>query len=124
MSDQGQESSVERIERFIELARLDEEELRAQHSGEVVEWLSMFVSEELVDVALPAFDSPDQFVDAVRRLSENKRAWSQRLGSLVIDLIDSEGPEQEAAALKRLKEFAEQSPWKFLRKSAENKLGS
>jgi hypothetical protein len=110
-----------RIERLHELAALGQVELEALYSDDMKSWLIEFVDMELSG-AQPPLNSPKEFADALRELGRNKQAWSQRLGSLVIDLHDSQTPEHEEQASTRLREFAQQCPWKFLRESASRKL--
>lgn len=110
------------IERFRSIATLSLADLRVRHGQELVSWLNAFVQAQLVGVELSSIDTPESFFEAMKMLSENKRAWSQRLAALVIDQVDSDSLEDRAAASDQLREFSQTCPWKFLRQSAESKI--
>jgi hypothetical protein len=109
------------IERFHSIATLSLADLSVRHGQDLVSWLKAFVQAQLIDIELPSIDTPESFFEAMKMLSENKRAWSQRLGALVIDQVDSDSPEDRAAASDQLHEFSQTCPWKFLRQSAASK---
>lgn len=117
----SQNKSANQIEQFHTLAALGKGDLEARYSEDLAKWLAEFVREELPGMEMPPVNSPQAFADAVLELGRNKRSWSNRLASLVIDLSDSQVGGEEEQALKRLNEFAEQCPWKFLRESAGRK---
>ena len=117
----NEDKSISQIEQFHVLASLAPDKLQASYSEDLMNWLKEFIKLELTDVQLPSVNSPKEFAGAVLKLGDNKRAWSQRLSSLVIDLADSGTVEQTESALTRLQEFSEQCPWKFLRESANHK---
>ena len=116
------ETTASRIERLHELAALGEVELEALYGEELKAWVAEFVSTELPGMAAPPADSSKELAEAIGQLARNKRAWAQRLGSLVIDLSDCAAPEAEDEVTSRLREFIEQCPWKYLRDSASRKL--
>jgi len=118
----NEDESASQIERFHGLAASSQEDLAALYSPELANWLIEFVSIELPGSQPPPVSSPKEFVDALHRLGSNKRAWSQRLGSLVIELSDSQTVEQKKQASAQLNEFIQNCPWKFLRESACRKL--
>lgn len=118
----GDKSTESRIERFHELASLSKAELEARYSEELKAWLIEFVSSELPGSSPPPVNSSDELADAIDKLARNKRAWSQRLGSLVIELHDSQTPEAQEQASAALSEFVQQCPWKYLRESGSRKL--
>lgn len=110
------------IEQFRAIAALSLADLQIQHRENLVSWLQLFVQEQLVGVELPSIDTPESFAETVKMLADNKRAWSQRLGTLVLDQVDSETSEERAGAAELLREFSMTCPWKFLRQSAANKI--
>ena len=118
----NEDESAAQIERFHGLAARGQEELEILYSQELTNWLVEFVGAELPGSQPPPVNSPKEFADALHELGRNKRAWSQRLGSLVIELSDSQAAEQKEQALERLNEFIQQCPWRFLRESARRKL--
>jgi len=111
-----------RIDRLHELATLGDEELEALYGEELKTWLTEFVDAELPGSPAPPLNSSKELAQAIDQLARNKRAWSQRLGSLVIDLSDCSTPEAERETSEALKEFIHQCPWKYLRDSASRKL--
>lgn len=118
----GDESTVTRIERLHELATLEEVDLEAQYGEALKIWLTEFITAELPGSPAPPVSTPKEFAKAIDHLARNKRAWSQRLGSMVIELSDCETSETEMEATARLKQFIQQCPWKYLRDSANRKL--
>jgi len=119
MQKMNSESS---IEQFRSVAALSLAELNVQYGEDLMSWLTMFVQDQLIGVELPPINTPESFAEAVKMLANNKRAWSQRLGTLVIDQVDSQSSEERAAADEQLREFSATCPWKFLRQSAANKI--
>jgi len=118
----SQNKSASQIEQLHILASLGQADLEARYSEDLTKWLAEFVVEELFGVELPPVNSPQAFADAVLELGRNKKSWSNRLACLVIDLSDSQAAGDKEQALKRLDEFAEQCPWKFLRESAGKRI--
>jgi len=110
------------IEEFRSVAALSLAELRVRHDENLVSWLKAFAQAQLVGVELPSIDTPERFSEAIQMLADNKRAWSQRLGMLVLDQVDSHSPEQRLTASEQLREFSETCPWNFLRQSAASKI--
>lgn len=106
------------IEQFHQLAVRTQEDQKALYSQELANWLIEFISVELPGSKPPLVNSPKAFADALHILGRNKRAWSQRLGSLLIELSDSQITEQKEQASSRLDEFIQECPWRFLRESA------
>jgi hypothetical protein len=118
----SEDGSASNIERLRELTNLDPAALDALYSDASRDWLEAFAEAELPKETLPAIDSSRDFVEIVHELSRSKRAWSQRLGVLVIELSDSRADAQESDVGARLAEFAQACPWKFLSESARRKL--
>lgn len=110
------------IEQFRSVAALSLADLQVQHGENLMSWLQAFVQEQLVRVELPSIDTPESFAETVKMLADNKRAWSQRLGTLILDQVDSKTPEERAGAAELLREFSMTCPWKFLRQSAASKI--
>jgi hypothetical protein len=119
----SEESTSSRIEKLHELAALGAAELEARYGDGLKAWLTEFVSTELPGTPAPPLGSWEEVAEAVDHLARNKRAWSQRLGSIVIELSDSQTPEAEEQASAKLREFIQQCPWKYLCDSASRKLG-
>ncbi|WKB50763.1 hypothetical protein [Eleftheria terrae] len=113
------EESTSRIERFHELAALGEKGLEALYSEKLKTWFFDFLASELPETPQPPVNSSKDLAAAINQLAQNKRAWAQRLGGLVIGLHDSQT--QEQAALE-LRQFMQQCPWRYLRDSARSKL--
>ena len=110
------------IEKFRAVAALSLADLKARHDEDLVSWLNVFVQDQLIGVALPSIDTPESFAEAIKMLADNKRAWSRRLGMLILDQVDSQSPEERAAAGEQLREFSATCPWQFLRLSAAGKI--
>jgi hypothetical protein len=110
------------IEEFRSVAALSLEDLKSRHGEDLMSWLREFTLDQLVDIELPAIDTPENFAGAIKALADNKRAWSQRLGNLVLDLVDSQSPSEKEEAIEQLRTFSETCPWQFLRQSAANKI--
>lgn len=110
------------IEKFRSVAALSLADLRVRHDEDLVSWLNAFVQDQLIGVELPAIDSPESFAEAIKMLADNKRAWSRRLGMLILDQVDSQSPEERAEAGEQLREFSATCPWQFLRLSAASKI--
>lgn len=119
----GQNISASQIEHFHVLAALGREDIETRYSEELAKWLTEFVREELPGMEPPPVNSPQEFADTVLELGRNKRSWSNRLASLVIDLSDSQAGDEKVQALRRLDEFAQQCPWKFLSESSRQRAG-
>ena len=118
----GEESTESRIEKLHELAALGGVELETLYGEELKTWLIELVSAELPGSPAPPVNSSKELAEAIDQLARNKRAWSQRLGSLVSELSDSGAPEAKERASADLKEYIQQCPWKYLRDSASRKL--
>jgi len=118
----GEESTASRIEKLHELSALGLAELEGRYGENLKAWLLDFVSTELPGSPMPPVGSSKDLSEAINQLARNKRAWSQRLGSLVIEQSDSQTPAAEEQASAGLKEFIQQCPWKYLRDSASHKL--
>lgn len=120
MSDD--DTTAARIEKLHELASMDEASLATLHDEGWTQWLIQFITLELPGTPTPSLNSAEDFVQCIGQLAGNKRAWSQRLGSLVIQQSDATTPEAEREAAAALKDFAASCPWKYLRESADRKL--
>jgi LPS sulfotransferase NodH len=121
----NQDDTANQIEQFHELVALGRGGLQEHYAENAAsaEWLAKFVSEQLLDTGLPPLDTAEAFANAVLELSKNKKSWSNRLSSLVIDLSDAQSEDDEELAVSNLKQFANQCPWKYLRTSALRKFG-
>lgn len=117
----SEDSTESRIERLHELAALGATELEALYSEELKTWLTEFVSAELPGTAVPPVNSSKELAEAIDQLARNKRAWSQRLGSIVLELSDARAHEAAEQASADLREFIQQCPWAYLRESASRK---
>ncbi|MBT2336533.1 hypothetical protein J7E49_21800 [Variovorax paradoxus] len=110
------------MEEFRSMVALNLGDLKSCHGEELMAWLREFVRDQLVGIELPAIDTPENFAEAIKALADNKRAWSQRLGNLVLDLVDSQNSSEKEEATDQLRKFSETCPWQFLRQSAANKI--
>ena len=115
----SEESSSSRIEK---LAALGAAESEARYGDGLKAWLAEFVTAELPGTPAPPLGSWEEAAAAVDHLARNKRAWSQRLGSIVIELNDDQTPESGEEASAKLRDFIQLCPWKYLRDSASRKL--
>jgi hypothetical protein len=74
----------------------------------------------LADDDLEKFESAVSFAEHVVDLRKNEKAWSRRLGDVMIraqDLLDSN---EKSSARKIFDEFQNQCPWTQFREHAEN----
>lgn len=120
MNNKDEPSS--QIERLHQLAALSQDDLEAAYSKELAEWLIKIVNSELAGHEPPSVNSPKEFADVLHVLGSNKRAWSQRLGAILVELIESQTIEQTKESTERLNQFILSCPWKFLCESARQKL--
>jgi len=111
------------IDEFQALAKLGRAELEQAYGDGQWQWLGEFLSAQLPGAGVPAPASASEFADTVQRVGENRKAWGQRLGSIVIDLHDEEFAARVAGAKQALEEFIRQCPWAYLRESARDMRG-
>jgi len=107
------------IDEFQALVNLGRAELEQAYGGGQWPRLSEFFGAQLRGADVPAPASASEFADTVQLLGENRKAWGQRLGSIVIDLHDEELAARAAGAKQALEEFIRQCPWAYLRESAQ-----
>jgi hypothetical protein len=106
------------LERFQTLASLDRSELEKLYDADIEIWLRSFINVQLPGHGSPSPLSPDTFVDLLHNLRDNKRAWSQTLGDLILRLADTSSDEERQDAMRKLEDFIRDCPWTFLQESA------
>jgi hypothetical protein len=114
----GEESSTSRLEKLHELAALGETELEARYRDGLELWLTEFVNKELPETTAPPVGSSKEAVEAIVQLARDRKAWSQRLGSIVIELSDCRTQEAKEQASAKLLDFIQQCPWKQCQRMA------
>jgi hypothetical protein len=110
--------SADRIEQLNLFAVSDKKMLEAQGCEKLFAWLQEFVELELQGIKVPIGGSVEYFSSLVQELVLNKKAWAQRLGSLIIALNENTNTIAKDALLTQLSEFSNECPWLFLRRSA------
>ncbi|NTV95676.1 MAG: hypothetical protein HGA75_09700 [Thiobacillus sp.] len=118
MADDSLRDSL--TEWFHELAKLSEEELRAEASPENIDMLRLHIERSVPAYALPAEISKDEFAESVQEFRRNESSWNRAVMASLVKAGDlfNEGLAYEA--VDELHRFAASCPWALFQEVALN----
>ncbi|MDX1914885.1 MAG: hypothetical protein SFU55_04810 [Methylophilus sp.] len=102
-----------------ELAEKTRQELESSFTESNVLAIRQLVKEFLVDCELPNEFTASSFADIVTTLRENERAWSRKLGEIIIIVEDKMRVGDKTEAIDTLGRYVDQCPWLSLREIAK-----
>jgi hypothetical protein len=112
----------ELIEKWHMFAGQPMDVIAGRFDSEGTALVAQVVQECLRQPIAAEFDSAAEFAEYVVDLRGNERAWSRRLGEVILQAQDLLNMGRDSEAKKTLSDFCAECPWRFFAEIASTQL--